>query len=170
MSIGHPLTEEQIQYIRTHFSDNTNQDIADTLGISRSSVSRIQKRLHLKKSDAHNHNMGVKAGKASAIARDNKPLGLTPEVIERRVESYRKTFREERARWVFGLPQRTKMKVRQQPRKKCHQRAYLKHLVYILDEANNIAFYTDETTRAVKMEKYTKKKSYYKFMPYAEHK
>lgn len=169
MATGHPLTEEQVLFIRKHFRNTTNQDIADAIGVSRSAVSCVQKRYGLTKSCEHNHLMGVKAGKASSAARGGKALGITPEIIGKRVESYRQTFREERARWVFGLPQRTKIRVRKQPRKKCHQRAYLKHLGYILDETNNIAYYTPDTTRAVRMEKYTNKKSYYKFKPYAEH-
>lgn len=167
MSTGHPLTEEQVKFIRINFKDHTNQEIADALGISKSAVNAVQRRYGLTKTLEHNHRMGVRAGKASAIARDNKPLGLTPEVIEKRVASYRKTFREEKARWVFGLPQRTKIKVRQQPRKKCHQRAYLKHLGYILDETNNIAYWTENTIRAVRME--ARPREYYKFMSYEEH-
>ena len=166
MSIGRPLTEEQINYIRENFKDCTNQEIADALGISKSAVSRVQKRYGLYKSPAHNHRISVKAGKASAKARNYQTFGLTPEVISRRVESYKRTFREERARATFGLPQRTKIKVKVQPRKKCHQRAYLKHLGYILDEANNIAYYTESTTRATRME--ARPREYYKFMPYEQ--
>ena len=115
MATGHPLTEEQILYVRLHFKDTTNQELADAIGASKSAVSSVQKRFGLTKTTEHNHNMGVKAGKASAKARDYKPLGLTPEVIERRVESYLKTFRLERARVTFGLPQKTRIKVKKQP-------------------------------------------------------
>lgn len=168
MSIGHPLTDEQIIYVRKHFKDTKNQDIADALGISKSAVSRVQKKYGLSKSKEHSHLMSVKAGKASFDARGGRPLNLTPEVIAKRVETYRNTLRLERARRTFGLPQRTKIKVVRQPKQKCSQRAYLKKRGYILDEPNCVAYYTVDTKRATRMEAYTKKRSYYKFMSYEE--
>lgn len=113
--------------------------------------------------------MGVKAGKASAVARNgDNSCCYTPEAIAKRVETYKKTFREEQVRRKWGVHQLTKIKVLQQPKAKCSQRYYLKHLGYILDEPNCVAYYTDETTRAVKMERGWSKRihNYYKFKPY----
>ena len=114
--------------------------------------------------------MAIKAGKASSVSRHGLALGLTPEIIAKRVETYKKTMREERARVLFGLEQKTKMKVKKQPRQKCSKRAYLKKLGYILDEANVIAYYTPETIRAVRMEKQDRKKTYYSFKEYISNK
>ena len=75
-------------------------------------------------------------------------------------------YREEKARSVWGLPPKTRIKVRREPRLKASQRNYLKNRGYIIDQENNIAYYTAETKRAVRMEAYTKKRSYYKFKPY----
>ena len=47
MSIGHPLTREQIEYICENFANMRNQDLADALGISHSTVSSVQKRYGL---------------------------------------------------------------------------------------------------------------------------
>lgn len=170
MSIGHPMTDEQLAFILEHFANMRNQDISDAIGLSRSAICRVQKTYGLRKSKEHNHNMGVKAGKASSAARGGKALGITPEVVAKRVESYRRTFREERARAVFGLPQKTKIRVKKQPKRKCSQRSYLKSLGYILDEPNCVAYYTESTTRATRMERnWDKKRNYYKFRPYEEH-
>ena len=170
MCTGHPLTEEQILFIRKNFADMRNQDIADALGVSKSAVSNIQKRFHLRKSPEQKRRMLVLAGKASAVARDNRPLNITPEVIAKRVESYKKTFREEQVRRKWGLLQRTKIKVLRQPKQKCSQRSYLKSLGYILDEKKCVAYYTEDTIRAVRMEKDWSKKihQYYKFLPYED--
>lgn len=164
-----PLTKEQIDEVRRLFPDHTKQEIREMTGRGLSSIDRIQARFHLRKSPEHIHNMGVKAGKASNIARggDNSAC-CTPEAIAKRVESYKKTFRAEQARRKWGIHQLTKIKVLKQPKEKCSQRYYLKHLGYILDEKNCVAYYTDETTRAVKMERGWSKRihNYYKFKPY----
>lgn len=164
-----PLTQEQIDEVRRLFPDHTKPELKAITGVGLSSIDRIQARYHLRKSPEHIHNMGVKAGKASSKARggDNSCC-YTPEAIAKRVESYKRTFREEQVRRKWGLQQLTKIKVLKQPKAKCSQRYYLKHLGYILDEQNCVAYYTQETTRAVKMERGWSKRirNYYKFKPY----
>ena len=172
MSTGTPLTQEQINQIRKLFPDHTKPEIKAITGFDLSTIDRIQAKYHLRKSPEHIHKMAVKAGSASAVARGNDNSACyTPEAIAKRVESYKKTFREDQVRRRWGVHQLTKIKVLQQPRAKCSQRSYLKKLGYILDEQNCIAYWTDETTRAVKMERDWSKRihQYYKFMPYAEH-
>ena len=169
MSTGHPLTEEQLRFVIENFRNMTNNELAKAANCSRSSVCRIQRAYKLKKSSEHYHKMGVRAGKASSVSRGGRALGITPEVIEKRVASYKQTLREERARVAFGLTQKTRAKVKRQPRRKCSQRAYLKKLGYILDEPNCVAYYTDNTTRAVRMERnWDGKRNYYKFKPYQD--
>ena len=170
MGTGRPLTEEQVLFIRRNFADMKNQDIADALGVSKAAVSRVQKQFRLRKSPEQTHRMMVIAGRASAKARDYRPLNITPEVIAKRVASYRKTFREEQIRTKWGLEQLTRLHVRQQPKQKRSQRSYLKQMGYIIDEQNCIAYYTPETTRAVRMEADWSKKvhQYYKFKPYED--
>ena len=167
MGTGHPMTEEQVLFIRKNFADMRNQDLADAAGVSKSAISRVQKRFRLRKSPEQRHKMLTLAGKASAVARDNRPLNITPDVIAKRAAAYKRTFREELIRTKWGLEQRTKINVHQEPRKKQRQRSYLKLLGYILDEKNCIAYWTENTTRAVRMEKYTERsRCYYKFLPY----
>ena len=166
-----PLTQEQIDEVRRLFPHYTKQEIREMTGRGLSTIDRIQARYHLRKSPEHIHDMGVKAGKASNIARggDNSCC-YTQEAIAKRVETYKKTFREEQVRRKWGVHQLTKIKVLQQPKQKRSQRSYLKKLGYILDEPNCIAYYTESTTRAVKMERDWSKKvhQYYKFKPYGD--
>lgn len=170
MSTGHPLTEEQVSYIRKHYKDTTNYVLAKELGIARSTVCRIATKYHLRKTQEHYSAMGRKAGTASSESRGGACFGVyTPEIISKRVETFKRTFHEDRVRWHWGLPPKTKLKVKKQPKAKCGQRTYLKSLGYILDEKNNIAYYTENTHRAKRMEEYTTKRRYYKFKPYAEH-
>jgi len=167
MSTGHPLTKEQIAYIREHYKHSVNHVLAKELGLSRSSICRIAMKYHLKKTPEHYSAMGRKAGMASSEARGGVCFGVyTPEVISKRAATFRKTFHEDQVRWKWGLPPKTKLRVKKQPKAKCSQRTYLTHLGYILDEENNIAYYTENTHRATRMEAYTKKKCYYKFRPY----
>ena len=162
------LTEEQILFIRKNFANMRNQDIADALGISKSAVSRVQKKYHLLKSPEQRIKLLTKAGKIAAMKRGNKPPKVTPEIIAKRVETYKKTFREEKVRWKWGLLQRTKIRVSEQPKAKIHQRSYLKANGYIIDEQKCVAYWTPETIRAEKMERgWSKKfKNYYSFKPY----
>lgn len=167
-----PLTQEKIDEVRRLFPNHTKPEIQRIAGVGLSTIDRIQARYHLRKSPQHINAMAVKAGKASVVARggDNSAC-YTTEAIAKRAASYRRTFRAEQVRRKWGIHQLTKIKVLQQPRAKCSQRSYLKKLGYILDEQNCIAYWTDETTRAVKMERDWSKKihQYYKFKPYAEH-
>lgn len=167
MSIGHSLAEEQVEYIRLHYKDTTNYVLAETLGISRSAVCRVAKTYHLKKTNEHYSAMGRKAGLASSESRGGGAFGVyTDEIISKRVESFKRTFHEDQVRWRWGLPTKTRLRVRKQPKGKCNQRTYLTHLGYILDEVNCIAYYTPETHRATRMEAYKTKRNYYKFRKY----
>jgi len=166
---GKRLTPEQIAEVRRLFPNHTKPEIRDLTGVGLTSIDRIQARYHLKKTPEHLHNMGVKAGKASSEARGGICFGVyTEEIISKRVATYKKTFREERARWIFGLPQKTRIRVRKQPHLKTNQRSYLRHLGYIIDEVNNIAYYTEDTRRATRMEAGKCKKCYFKFKQYEQ--
>lgn len=160
---GHPLTNDQIMFVRRNFANMTNQELADHLGVSKSSVSNVAARFCLHKSKEHDSKMGQRGGKAAWESGNFVQVIVTPEVIAKRVATYRNTFRQERARKTFGLPQRTKMKVARQPRKKCDHRAYLKRRGYILDEVNLIAYWTDNTRRSTRLE--AKPKRFYTFKP-----
>lgn len=163
------ITDEQIEFVRRNFANMRNIDLAEQAGVSLSTVCRIQGWYHLRKSREHNTRMGKKAGYASLEARGGAQVcEFTPEMIAKRVASYKKRVREERARVAFGLEQRTGIRVRKQPRPKRRQRCYLKQHGYIIDDVNIIAYWTDETERCPVMEKGNRNRQYYKFKPLNE--
>ncbi len=173
MSQGRALTDEQIDYIRHNFSDKTKYELAKEVGVSTSTVDRIQSRYHLRKSPEHLHNMGVRAGKASQEARGGKFIGnQTPEAIEKRIKSYKARYQIEdmRARW--GLHQLTKMRLKHGCKQQQDQRSYLKMLGYIIDSVNYVAYYTETTHRATRLERLGRggkkgpMRCYYDFKPY----
>lgn len=161
------LPEETIAYVIAHFKDTENIALAKEAGCSPSSVNHIQRRYNLKKSKEHLHEAYSKCGKRGIEIHGTPPI--SEDAIRRRTETFLKMYREEKARCAFGLPKRTNIRVRREPKLKQTQRTYLRSLGYIIDRENNIAYYTPETKRAVRMEAYTKKKSYYKFKSYDEH-
>lgn len=172
MPSGRKVTSEQLQFVIEHFANMTNYELCDATGLSRTTICRIQFKYKLRKSAEHYHNMGVRAGKASDKARGGKWPGMCQEVIDRRAATYRKTFQTEDLRYRWGLEQRTKIRLKKEPRRKHDQRVRLEKFGYIIDETNLVAYYTPGTHRATRLEavpRGTTKgsiKSYYDFRPY----
>jgi len=185
------LTEEQVAWLKDNYATTLNDAIRKHLGISMRTLNRFAKTLGLSKDpvtierlrceriavEAHKRALlgkykahpenGLKTRfKTGYKARERFGEEKFAEMHRKTVETRRKTYIEERARVTFGLPQRTRMRVTRQPRQKIYQRYYLKKLGYILDEANNIAYWTESTTRAVKLEAMPRK--YYSFKPYQD--
>ena len=185
------LTPEQERWLVAHFRHTTNPEIARRLGISETTMHRFARELGLTKSRQHmrktQRNAADKA-KASHLRNGTYPpkgyiiprseefrfkAGVTSverlgkrrerKRIERSAESRRKTFREEKARALFGVPRRTGLRVVREPRGKTCQRWYLRKRGYIIDEANLIAYWTDETRRATILEK--RPRRWYWFRP-----
>ena len=164
MPSGIYLTREQIDYIRKHFADTQNKDLARDLGLSLSTITNIRKKYHLAKSPEHLKAMHRECGLASS--RRGRAIELTPDVLRKRAESFKKTYRMEKARVYFGLEQKTKIRVRRRPPELLKQKYYLRMRGYIVDDATMTAFYTDDTRRATRMEankENGKRKIYYTF-------
>lgn len=164
MPSGIYLTREQIDYIRKHFAYTQNKDLARDLGLSLSTITNIRKRYRLSKSPEHLKAMHRECGLASSRCCNN--IELTPETLRKRADSFKKTYKLEKARVHFGLEQKTKIKVRRLPRKMIRQRYYLRTLGYVIDENTLTAYYTDHTKRAPRMEacrESGKRKIYYSF-------
>lgn len=170
MPIGHPLTEEQISYVRANFKNKTNNELASDIGVSRSTICRIQRRYRLTKSAEHIHNMGVRAGMASVASTGGRvSQANTPEAIAKRAATYKKTRDTEEIRYKWGLLQLTKIRLMKEPRAKKDQRHNLIRRGYIVDEKNLIAYYDSGTDRSWRLERRNASshfKSYYHFRPY----
>ena len=150
MPSGIYLTREQIDYIRKHFAYTQNKDLARDLGLSLSTITNIRKKYHLAKSPEHLKAMHRACGLASSKCSNN--IELTPEILRKRADSFKKTYRVEKARVHFGLEQKTKIKISRLPRKMVRQRYYLRTRGYVINDTTLTAYYTDSTRRATRME------------------
>lgn len=188
------LTPRQEAWLIKHFKHTKNAEIAERLGCSETAVHRFARQLGLKKTPQFRRKVQAEvaaAAKASHLRNGTYPpkgyiiprseefrfrKGETPverlgeernaERIRKSVEARAKTFRYEHARYIFGVPRKTKLRVAQQPRDRICQRYYLKKHGYIIDDKNFIAYWTPETVRALKLEAAPRK--YYRFQPYQE--
>lgn len=183
------LTDEQVAWLKDNYATTLNNTIRKHLGISMRTLNRFAKSMGLSKDHdtievLRCERIAIEARKRSLLgkykgtpenglktrfkpgykARDLFGAEKFAEMHRKTVETRRKTYMEERARVAFGLPQRTKMRVSRQPRQKIYQRYYLKKHGYILDEPNCIAYWTDATQRATKLEAMPKK--FYTFKRY----
>lgn len=139
------ITEEQKDYIKTHYADMTNKEIGEKLGLNPHTVTHWgYYKFGLHKSEAlraelrrrgvvaaaeHTRIHGVseeriaKLIESSKHARFQKGNNLRERLGEERYaernrkagETRKKTIRAERRRLIFGLPQRTKLNVAIEP-------------------------------------------------------
>ena len=183
------LTPEQEQYLRDNYATVIHHTLCEHLGISTRTLVRMARARGLVKDmkaieGQRNERIsqalfrlsrlgqikcsGPENGKATRFkpgfnAKELFGEDKFAEMHRKTVKKRMQTFREERARVTFGLPQKTKLRVKRQPRQKIQDRSYLKRRGYILDEANNIAYYTESTQRATVLE--SRPKRYYTFKP-----
>lgn len=73
--------------------------------------------------------------------------------IEKSAESRRQTWKEERARRCFGLPQQTKLRVRNRGRRFHLNTWYLRSRGYEVDTNNLVAYYDESTNRCPVLER-----------------
>ena len=180
MGVKIVLTPKQEAYLVKHYRNTKNDILMEKLGLKFSTFHRIVRQLGLTKTKrfmkkcqketaaaakaSHLRN-GTFPPKGYRIPRSEEFWFKPGETSEKRIGKRRErkriekcaaarkqTFREEKARAYFGLPQRTKMRVVRQPRQKICDRCYLKRCGYILDEKNLIAYWTSDTRRATRLE------------------
>jgi len=180
------FTEEQIAWLKENFADTLNADICEYLDCKETTLRLLARSLGLQKSKAHLDWRQDKARKGLkryylthkptdnsehlrkyCFKKGNDPRTLKGfrEGLERGHKKRNQLIREEKARIAFGLPQRTKLRLKRQPRPKIDQRHYLKTLGYIIDNENNIAYWTETTRRAIKLEL---KPKFFKYKPYEQ--
>jgi len=158
---GHPLSQEQIDTIIRLFPTTNNKELARITGASKSCIANYARKYHLRKTPEHVTAVHRASGLASA-ATGNIPH-LTDEIITRRAETYKQRYKTEKARRLFGLEQKTKIKIRIAPRDYQTQRYYLRQLGYMVDDREKVAYYDDNTKRAFRLE--AKPKKYFSFKP-----
>lgn len=180
------FSDEQIAWLIENFADTLNEDICEVLDCGETTLRLLARSLGLQKSKAHldwrqeKARKGLKRYNLTHKPHDNHEhlmpycfkKGNDPRTLKgfrdgiiRGHEKRNQIIREEKARIAFGLPQRTKLRLKRQPRSKIDQRHYLKKLGYIIDNENNIAYWTETTRRAVKLEL---KPKFFKYKPFEQ--
>ena len=173
-------TPEQERWMKVHFKHTKNDEIMARFGWTHSTMHRIARSLGLKKSpqfmrkcqmatsraakESHLRN-GTYPPKGYRIPRSEEfgfkkgvtnlqRLGKRGERkrIEKSAETRRKTFREEKARALFGIPRKTKLRVVCRPRYVASQRYYLRRRGYVIPHGTFTAYYGPETRRSEEYE------------------
>lgn len=174
------LTPEQLVWFRENFDHTKNQELADRLGTSPRSVTRMARELGLWKTkefvaamqrnaSAHgaraNRLTGGNAGAANLLkygkatrfkAGESNKDRMSAEAfadMHRRIgESRKETFRKERVRVNWGFEQKTRLRVVQCPKEKICLRNNLRKRGYEIARASNEAVITETTRRSQQME------------------
>lgn len=179
------LTQEQVEWFRKNFCNMKNQELADTLGISLSSVIRMARKQNLRKSkefmaamQRHASACGARVtramgGNAGAVnlLKYGKATRFQPGVSNKDrmgedafVEMYKRmginrseTFRKEKLRVRWGLEQKTRLRVTTCPPEKLRLRSALRRRGYNIDRASNEVFFNQQTQRSERMEAHARK-------------
>ena len=174
------LTQEQREWFVANFDHTKNQELADHLGTSPWSVTRMARELGLWKAkefvaamqrNASEHgaranrlrggNAGavnlLKYGKATRFKpgtsqKDRMSDEAFAEMHRRIGESRKETFRKERVRVNWGFEQKTNLRVIRCPPEKVYVRNKLRKRGYEIARASNEATVTNETRRSIRME------------------
>jgi len=169
----------------THFKNTKNDFILEKFQISHSMLHRFARENGLKKTGQFQKKCREDATKAARLAnkRNNWPpkgyeipkskenqfkAGITPEMrlgkkknlerIQKSAESRRRTVAAEKRRVLFGLPQKTKLKVVAAPHNKASYRYTLKKRGYIVERGAKTIFYNDSTNRSEIVERTAKER------------
>lgn len=175
-----PLTEKQQKWILLHFKNTKNDEIMLKLGISHSMLHRFARENGLTKTKQFQSKCQLEAAKKGREAnkRNNWPpkgyripkseenyfkSGITPrerlgnkknkERIRKSVESRSKTVKAEKRRVLFGLEQKTKLKVVAAPHSKASYRYTLKKRGYLVERGGKIILYNENTNRSAASER-----------------
>ena len=183
------LTPDEHQYLIENFPELPNIEVARHLNLSVRTVVRLARQEGLAKSEAFRQRCREKAAQASHIYQLLHPMPkgfaipnreknqfrkgetqrdrLSPEKYEQWKEKLyiarQNTIKSERRRILFGLPQRTNLKLQRQPREKILLRYYLRKCGYIINDKERIAYYTPYTKRGTRIE--AKNQPWYTFAP-----
>lgn len=189
------LTPEQEEWLKNNFPLKKNIEIAEHLGVSESAACRFARKFGLKKSEEFKKMWYSNAKEAAKrwfrIHGTNLPpgwiipgsekhrfkkgetslerLGKEGEArrIRKSVEARNKTIKTEKARILFGLEQKTKLKIFAMGRKKVMFRYYVRKQGYIVDDDARVIYYTNTTKRGKRIE--ARPQPWYTFQPHEDY-
>ncbi len=129
-------TDEQLEWLRKNYRDKTNIELANTLGVSKTTLRSI----------CIEH--AVRPGKSYNV---NDKRGK--DYYARCGEARKRLIRSERRRVLFGIEQKTKLRVTKQLNKKCDYRSSLRRLGYVIGYGSSDVHITPETRRNMTKER-----------------
>lgn len=169
------LTEKQKRWIINHFKNTKNDEIMLKIGIKHSALHRFARENGLKKTKQFQSKCQAEATEKARLAnkRNNWPpkgyiipnkekscfkpgqtnlerLGAKKERerIEKLTISLNKMRAAEKRRVLFGLPQKTKLKVVAAPHSKASYRYTLKKRGYLVERGGKTILWNDNTNRS----------------------
>lgn len=167
------LTEKQKKWIITNFKNTKNDEIMLKIGFSHSALHRFARENGLKKTKQFQSKCQLNASKAARLTNKlnnwppkgyqipNAPRfesGITPEKrlgkrknaerIRKSAESRSKTVKAEKRRVLFGLEQKTKLKVVAAPHAKLAYKYTLKKRGYLVERGGRVILYDENTNRS----------------------
>lgn len=137
------------QVMRERYADEDNGVLAEELGVTARAVFCQAQWLGLRKSAEYESARRSRCAKERGFASRLN----SSSAIEKRSETIRGQFKSERARVMCGLEQKTHRHLRIEPAKRLVQRNRLQRLGYVVDEKALVAYWTEVTHRAVRLEK-----------------
>lgn len=164
------MDEKMKEWLIKHYKHTKNSIIIEKFGLSKYYLHKYAQELGLKKSRAFIIKVSKensKKGLAILAEKGWPPKGYIIPNQDKRIESLkarkgkrmpkairekcaegiRNTFKSEKRRVLFGLPQKTKLKVVKSPKGKIHCRWKMRKLGYIIDKGGNVAYYNETTIR-----------------------
>lgn len=101
-------TDERLQYLREHYSNESNQSIADALGCDKQCVTNKAHSLRMRKDKAYSDMVHTETSKPY---RYKKGHVIQEDERKRRDATRAELVRVERIRLKYGLSQRTKIRL-----------------------------------------------------------
>ena len=156
------LTEEQVTWIRENYSRTSNREICETLGIRKNRLLRVRTMYGLEKDDDYKaavfrENADKAQRASSSILRGKSYEELygkerAAEIRRKILDKQAETYRRERLRIRWGLPQQTKMKLGRASQKVYYIRHQLKKKGYIVQKGYGHVYFDDNSRRSLRME------------------
>lgn len=174
------LSSHDDAWLKENYADTSNADIMEHLGISRGVLLRLARENDLHKSPEYlkaANRESLRLATKAAMAIGWPPKGYVipksdearrkgqEKIAEMRAdaeinarwrknmsEGRKKLYKDERRRVLFGLEQKTQIKVVRASRAKVCCRSELRSLGYIIPKGSNVAYWNAETLRNEKRE------------------
>lgn len=155
------ITPEQVEVMSRLYPDHPNEEIASIVGISPSTIRVYVTRYGWRKSKEYMSRLN----RDKALKHGTSHLN-TPEGIAKRSKTRHEYYVRDKSRLNCGLPRKTRLQIRTESRKKMMQRNRLERRGYVIDNVNMIAYWTERTQRAVRLERIPRRQKKGSIMPY----